>query len=52
MNKSENNVFINGKWIPAKCEKYEPSLFERIEDIKLVLNRFLKSLITTTKYNN
>ena len=32
MDKIENYIFIDGKWVPAECEKYDPNLFERIVD--------------------
>ena len=32
MDNSGNYAFIDGKWVPAECEKYEPNLFERIVD--------------------
>lgn len=32
MNNSGNYAFIDGKWVPAEPEKYEPNLFERIAD--------------------
>ena len=32
MNKAENHAFVNGKWIPAEEEQYQPNLFERIVD--------------------